>query len=126
MNLVKKNDSGWTVQERADYPANFEQVSDLLRKLWDLKTVQEVKAGAVAIAAARTRRARPRAPTAGTLVEFKDKDGKTLNALLLGQKAHAKSGRTGRMGDLAAASPRAVTSRPLARRESLARLRVAR
>src|SRR4051794_20001240 len=44
VNLVKKGDQ-WVVQERADYPANFEQVSSMLRKLWELKTVQDVKVG---------------------------------------------------------------------------------
>ena len=31
LNLVRKEDA-WVVRERADYPANFEQVSRLLRK----------------------------------------------------------------------------------------------
>ena len=44
LNLVKKGDD-WTVQERADYPAAYEQVSDMVRKLWELKTVQDVKVG---------------------------------------------------------------------------------
>ena len=44
LHLVRKGDA-WTVQERADYPADFGKVSDLIRKLWDLKTVQEVKVG---------------------------------------------------------------------------------
>jgi hypothetical protein len=89
VNLVRK-DSGWTVQERADYAANFEQVSDLLRKLWDLKTVQEVKAGPSQLP--RLELVEPGQGTnAGTLVEFKDKDGKTLNAVLLGKKHMRKS-----------------------------------
>ena len=41
VNLVRKDDV-WIVQERADYPANFERIGSLLRKLWDLKTVQEI------------------------------------------------------------------------------------
>ena len=44
LNLVRSNDE-WTVRERADYPANYEQVTGLLRRLWDLKTVQTVKVG---------------------------------------------------------------------------------
>ena len=44
LNLVKKGDD-WAVQERADYPASYDQVSDFIRKLWELKTVQDVKVG---------------------------------------------------------------------------------
>ena len=90
VNLVRK-DNGWTVQERADYPANFEQVSDVLRKLWDLKTVQEVKAGVSQLPRLELVEPGQGATSAGTLVEFKDKDGKTLNALLLGKKHMRKS-----------------------------------
>ena len=43
VNLMKGDD--WTVKERADYPASYEQVSSLIRKLWELKTVQNVKVG---------------------------------------------------------------------------------
>src|SRR5438876_3129453 len=35
LNLVKKDDV-WTVKERADYPANFELISGLVRKIWEL------------------------------------------------------------------------------------------
>src|SRR4051812_13037761 len=45
LDLTKKNDI-WAVQERADYPANFETISELLRKVWDLKVVQSIEVGA--------------------------------------------------------------------------------
>ena len=89
LNLVKKGDE-WTVAERADYPAAFEQVSDLIRKLWELKTVQDVKVGPSQFA--RLELVEPgKEGGAGTVVEFKDKDGKTLAALLLGKKFLRKS-----------------------------------
>src|SRR5690349_16685854 len=44
LNLVKKDDE-WLVQERANYPANFEPIRNLLIKLGDMKTIQEVKVG---------------------------------------------------------------------------------
>ena len=44
VNLVRKTD-GWVVRERADYPANFEQVSRFLQKLWNLKPVQTLQVG---------------------------------------------------------------------------------
>ena len=84
LNLVKKGEE-WTVQERADYPAAFEQVGDLIRKLWELKTVQEVKAGPSQFP--RLELVEPgKDGAAGTVVEFKDKDGKRLAAVLLGKK----------------------------------------
>ncbi len=79
VNLVKKSDV-WTVQERADFPANFESVGSLLRKLWDLKTVQVVKVGPSQL---------PRLELdekAATTVELKDKDDKSLGGLVLGKK----------------------------------------
>lgn len=94
VSLVKKADV-WKVQERADYPANFERIHGLLTKLWDLKTVQEVKAGASQFA--RLELAEPLAGDAAK-IELKDKDGKALGALILGKK-HMKEGRGGFGGD---------------------------
>src|SRR5262249_53135270 len=42
VNIAKKNDL-WVVEEKADYPANFERASKLIRQLWDLHPVQELK-----------------------------------------------------------------------------------
>lgn len=39
---LAQKDERWVVTERADYPANFSEVGETLRKLWDLKTVQPV------------------------------------------------------------------------------------
>jgi hypothetical protein len=84
LNLAKKNDL-WAVQERGDYPANFETISELLRKVWDLKVAQPVEIGASSLA--RLELVAPDIGTnGGTLVDFKDKGGKTLNSLLLGKK----------------------------------------
>ena len=89
LHLVKKGDE-WTVQERADYPAAFEQVSDLIRKLWELKTVQEVKVGPSQFA--RLELVEPgKDGGTGTVAELQDKDGKKLAALLLGKKYVKKS-----------------------------------
>ncbi len=88
VNLIKGDD--WTVKERADYPANYEEVSGLLRKLWDLKTVQEVKVGPSQLG--RMELIEPgQGDGAGTLVEFKDKDGRSLASLIVGKKHLRKS-----------------------------------
>ena len=86
--LTKKDDV-WKVDERADFPANYERVHDMLTKLWDLKTVQVQEIGQSQFA--RLELAEPLAG-AGTKIEFKDKDGKSLGTLLLGKK-HMKEAR---------------------------------
>ena len=89
LNLVKKGDD-WAVQERADYPASYDQVSDFVRKLWELKTVQDVKVGPSQFS--RLDLVEPGAEgSPGTVAELKDKDGKQLAALLLGKKYMKKS-----------------------------------
>ena len=98
LNLVKKGDD-WTVQERADYPASYDQVSDLVRKLWELKTVQDVKVGPSQFP--RLELVEPgKEDMAGTLAELKDKDGKTLAALLLGKKYLKKGEGMGMPGEM--------------------------
>ena len=86
--LTKKDDV-WKVDERADFPANYERVHDMLTKLWDLKTVQVQEIGQSQFA--RLELGEPLVG-AGTKIEFKDKDGKSLGTLLLGKK-HMKEAR---------------------------------
>jgi hypothetical protein len=43
--LVRK-ETGWVVRERADYPANFQDISDLMVKLVELKVTQSEQVGA--------------------------------------------------------------------------------
>jgi hypothetical protein len=98
VNLAHKGDA-WTVQERADFPANHERVENLLKKLWDLKMVQEVRAGPSQYA-----RFDLTDPTKdlgkATRVEFKDKEGRPLAALLVGKKFMKKSdGQTSPFGN---------------------------
>jgi hypothetical protein len=81
------------VRERADYPASYEAVSDMLRKLWDLKIVQDVKVGPSQFA--RLELVEPgKGAGAGTRIAFLDKDDKQLAALLLG-KRFMKKGDSG-------------------------------
>jgi len=89
ISLVKKDDQ-WTVQERSNYPANFEQISSLLRKLWEIKPVQEIKIGASQLA--RLELIEPgKGDNSGTLVQFIAADGKELAALLVGKKYMRKT-----------------------------------
>ncbi len=87
---LAKKDGIWTVQQRADYPANFEKVGELLLKFWDLKSVQEEKVGPSQMP--RLELVEPgKDGKTGTLVDFKDKDGKRITALLVGKKYMKKS-----------------------------------
>ena len=84
LNLVKKDDV-WKVKERADYPADFAKVSALLRKLWELKPVQDVKIGPSQLA--RLQLTEPAAGASnGTLLDLKGAGDKRIAALLLGKK----------------------------------------
>lgn len=84
LNLVSQNEV-WTVRERGGYPANFSEVSEFLRKAWDLKVVQPVRIGPSQLG--RLELEPPGTAGKGaTLVEIKDKDGKVLRSLYLGKK----------------------------------------
>ena len=90
LNLARR-DSLWRIRERGDYPANFGEISGLLLKLAELKTVQSQEVGASQLG--RFELLPPGAEkNAGTLVELKDQGGKTLATLLLGKNHMAKSG----------------------------------
>jgi len=92
LNVVRKDDR-WVVAERGDYPANFAEIGETVRKLWDLKTVQPV-AGPLGASALERLELNPEAATnAATVIELQDKDGKVLKALLLG-KLHRSSPAT--------------------------------
>ena len=83
LNLAKKDDI-WVVKNRGDYPANFDTISETIRKFWELKVAKPVKTGPSRLAALELV---PPDKGAGTLVEFKDKSGKTINSVLLGAKS---------------------------------------
>ncbi len=99
LHLVK-TDETWRVRERYDYPAAFSEISDFLRKIWELKPVQTTPVGPSQLA--RLELLNPaQGPTngAGTLVEFKTKDGKDAGQLLLGKKHMRQSSGASPFGD---------------------------
>jgi hypothetical protein len=92
VNLVKSNET-WTVRERYNYPANFTQVGDLLRKLWELKPIRDIEVGPSQYG--RLELLNPNdsgATNAATLAEFKDKSDKDLQTVLFGKKYTKESG----------------------------------
>ena len=94
VNLVRGD--VWTVKERWGYPANFTELSDFLRKIWDLKPVQDVEVGPSQFG--RLELSTDTAGTnSGTLIEFKDGKAANLKALVLGKK-YMKEAPSGGMG----------------------------
>lgn len=86
--LVRK-DKVWVVRERNDYTANFQEISDLLIKLAELKVVQSDTIGSSLLP--RLELAGPgKGEASGTLLEMKDSAGKVLASLTLGKKVLKK------------------------------------
>ena len=86
--LVRKEKS-WVVQERGGYPASFQEISDLLIKLVELKVTQSEHVGASLWP--RVELADPgKGDGVGTAIEFKDAAGKPLARLVLGKKVLKK------------------------------------
>ncbi len=98
LNLAKR-ENVWRVRERNDYAANFSQLSELLLKFADLKVAQSEEIGASQLG--RFELLPPgSAPNTGTLIEFKDTTGKTLNTVLLGKKHMKKPTGNSQMGGM--------------------------
>lgn len=95
INVVKKDDL-WRLKERFEYPANFSELGDFLRKLQDVKTIQDVKVGPSQFG--RLGLDDKGGSNAPTLVEFKDAKGANLKTLLLGKKYTRGGGDAGPMG----------------------------
>jgi hypothetical protein len=98
LNLAKVDDQ-WTVKERWNYPANFSEIGDLVRKMGDLKSVQALQVGPSQYG--RLELLSPdkeKGTNAGTLLEFKDKSGKPMRSLLVGKKAIRTSANPSPMG----------------------------
>ena len=85
VHLVKKG-AEWIVRERADFPADFSRIAELLGKLVDLKIIQSDKVPADKLADFNL--VAPKAGAGagqGTALELKDASGKSLATLLLGK-----------------------------------------
>jgi hypothetical protein len=69
---------GWTVKERGGYPANFNTISDTVKKLWDLKVTRRLEVGPSRLPQLKLTKAD------GTFVDLKDDKGKSIASLTLG------------------------------------------
>jgi hypothetical protein len=99
---LAKKDETWRVVQRADYPANFSQISEFLITAKDLKVVQTEEVGPSQLP--RLWLVEGQGTNTATVVEFKDQGGKQISSMLLGKKHMRKSNRPapspfGDMGD---------------------------
>jgi hypothetical protein len=87
-----RTDSRWVVKERGDYPANFDEIRDSIRKLAEVKVVQTTEVGASQ--RPRLELTEPSSGTnSGTKVELLDAAGKPLKTLLLGKMVMKQGGQ---------------------------------
>jgi len=86
---LARREKAWVVQERGGYPASFQEISDLMIKLAELKVTQAEQVGAalwprVDLADPGTGKG------SGTRVEFRNGSGQVLASLVLGKKVLKK------------------------------------
>lgn len=85
-----RQEKTWVVKERAGYPASFQEISDLLIKLVELKVTQSEQVGESLWPRLEVAEPGGKGGGAGTLIEFKDAAGKSLGRLVLGKKVLKK------------------------------------
>lgn len=84
---LQRGVTGWSVAERAGYPADFERVASLVLGVSGLEALQSVPVGAADHGVLALRSGEEGIPReeAGTLVELNDTAGRPLAALLVGK-----------------------------------------
>jgi len=96
LHLVKE-DGLWRVRERYGYPADYGNISALLRKVWELEVVQSEEVGPSLWP--RLQVAEPGAGTnSGVRLQFKDAAGKDLGTIVLGKKHMRQSSEPSQFG----------------------------
>src|SRR5262249_38672390 len=83
---LKRGASGWTVRERADFPADTDRVAAMLVALVEAKVVQSEALVEGQRARLELVEPKDKASGAGTVIELKDAKGGALGRLLLGKK----------------------------------------
>ncbi len=90
---LARKEKMWVVQERGGYSASFQEISDLMIKLVELKVTQSEQVGASLwprLELAEPGKDKGKEEGAGTLIEFRDAKGKPLTHLVLGKKVLKK------------------------------------
>jgi len=83
---LQRGASGWTVRERADFPADTDRVAAMLVALAEAKVVQSEPLPESQRARLELVEPKDKAAGAGTVVELKDAKGGVLGRLLVGKK----------------------------------------
>ncbi len=91
VNLVKAG-SVWTVKERGGHPANFNNLSELVKKVWELKITRAVEVGPSRLPKLKLTKEE------GALLDLKDDKGKSIAALTLGAQTSKESGEDSQFG----------------------------
>lgn len=95
---LSKGESGWTVKERGGYAANFDNIHELLRTVWEMEPVQKPKVGETHLG--RLNLLDPSdaddAEQAATRVDFKA--GGATHTLFIGKEHMRKQQAQGPMG----------------------------
>lgn len=89
---LRRGETGWAVAERGDYPANFEDIGALLRRLYDLKAVQSFRVDPAQLAALELAPPGDGGEGSGTLIDIRDREGRPLSNLLLGKRHFTRTG----------------------------------
>jgi hypothetical protein len=96
LHLVRE-DERWRVRERHNYPADFNTISGLLQKFWDMKIVQAEEVGPSQLQ--RLHLVAPGEPGGtGTLLSFKAGSGDEIATVLLGRQHMRQSSEPSPMG----------------------------
>ena len=85
---IVRNENGWTISEKGDYPAEFRKIALLLGILAEVKSVQDVQAGKSQFEKLGLSDG-DREKGNAVLVELSEESGKKANSILLG-KMHLK------------------------------------
>lgn len=85
---IVRNDNGWTISEKGNYPADFKKIASFLGILAEVKSVQDIKAGKSQLEKLGLGDSDKEKGNA-TLVELSEESGNKTYSLLLG-KMHLK------------------------------------
>jgi len=96
--ILAKKEGTWRVRQRADYPANYGEISSTLLKLAELKAVQVEDVTPAQFARYGLLPPGPDTNTA-VLVELSDQTGKPIRSILLGKQHMRKPARVSPMDD---------------------------
>ena len=82
---LRKTSTGWVVAELADQPANLAAICEVVQRLHDFKSRENVAVEPDRFASFELLEPDGKSPGTGTLVSLKDPNGKTLAAVVIGK-----------------------------------------